>query len=135
MGCSQLLKSGAHTCNEGIGDVAMDKHSGGCGAHLGAIEGKCLRAVRNGALQVGVIEDDCGRLTSQLKCNGLQVALCSCKLYSTTTANRARIGDLGDTHVRSQESACRWPARDHVHYPWRKASLAKELSQVQRAQW
>lgn len=39
MGCSQLSKDSANTCNEGLGDIAVEYYAGGSGTYLGAVEG------------------------------------------------------------------------------------------------
>lgn len=115
------------------GLVDQDPRAGA--AALPVVEVDAKVDPRDGVVDVGVREDDVGRLTTQLQRDLLEVALGRRLQDLTADQGRAREGDLVDIHVVRDGRTCdAAKAREDVDDARREASLLDQLGGIQTRQ-
>lgn len=126
-GCALL-----EALDELVVDALLDEEAGTGTAALAVVEEDTEVGPRNGVINIGVVEDDVGRLASQLQSDLLQVTL-SCGLEDgTANGGRTSEGDLVDAHMgRDGRTRNATKARDDVNNTRRESSLLDELGSVE----
>ena len=118
-----------------IVDVLLHEDTRSRAAALAVVEVDAKVDPRDGVVDVGVLEDDVGRLAAQLERHLLQVRL-GCGLQDHAADDgRSSEGNLVNVHVRRDGRAGDTAkAGDHVDDTSREASLDDELARVQRGE-
>lgn len=132
VGLGALLEAG----DELVVDALLHVDAGAGAAALAVVEEDTKVDPRDGVVNVGVVEDDVGRLASKLEGDLLQVGVGSGLEDLATDKGGAGEGDLVDIHVRGESgTGSLSEAGDDVDDSGREASLLDELGGEQGREW
>lgn len=133
-GVTDLVLGGTLTeaGNELVVDVLLDQQARAGAAALAVVEEDTKVGPGDGVVNVSVIEDDVGRLATQLQSDILEVALGSGLEDGTTDHGGTSEGNLVDVHVAGDGGTGNTTeTRDDVDHTRGEASLLDELTHVQ----
>ncbi len=119
---------------EGVVDGAMDVHAGAVGADLALGVEVAEQRPGDGVVEVGVVEDDQGRLAPQLQGHRLQ-GRGGGRHHLLAGPHLARQGHLSDPGVGHQRPAHAGVALDDVEHSRRYPGPVVDTSQFQRREW